>query len=366
MFVDIVSIEVRSGKGGNGAVSFRREKFVPKGGPDGGDGGKGGDVVFMANPHLTTLLDFRYNRHYRAENGQAGGKSNKTGRGGKNIVIKVPLGTLIKNEETGEIVADLTEAGQREVVARGGWGGRGNAAFKSPTNQSPRNAEEGRNWQELALTLELKLIADAGLVGFPNAGKSTLISTISAAKPKIADYPFTTLVPNIGMVRLDMEKNFALADIPGLIEGAHRGKGLGHQFLRHVERNRLLVFLLDLESEREPWDQYNTLIDELRNFSPELVNKPQIICLSKIDAIPPEFIQHAIDTAPESVDRSQILTISSVTQSGLEKLKWRMWDIIEALRAEENPEEEAEGDATEYIPPEYRDGDDGTAPPEDD
>ncbi len=341
MFVDYVSIYVRSGDGGKGHISFRREKFVPKGGPDGGNGGRGGDLIFRANPQLSTLLDFRYKRQYKAEHGSAGQRSTKTGKSGRNLTIQVPSGTLIKNAATGEVLADLTEDGQEVTVARGGRGGRGNAEFKSPTNQAPRFAEPGGSGEELNLVLELKLIADVGLVGFPNAGKSTLISSLSAAKPKIADYPFTTLVPNLGMVRVDAEKSFVMADIPGLIEGAHHGKGLGLQFLRHVERNRLLVFLLDLTSEMPPEEQYAVLVRELELFSAPLAAKARIICLSKADAIIDEQ-RREIDNLKLTNGEGTTLIISSVSGEGLTTLKLRIWDVLQRINAEE---EKAAGSA---------------------
>ena len=244
-FIDIANIEVKSGNGGKGHISFRREKFVAKGGPDGGNGGKGGDLIIKGDNHLSTLLDFKYSKVYEAENGVDGGKNLCTGRNGKDRIIKVPVGTLVKNTETGEVIADIIEAGQMEIIAKGGSGGKGNAEFKNSINQAPRYAQPGIPGVEMKITLELKLLADVGLVGFPNVGKSTLISVVSAAKPKIADYHFTTLVPNLGVVKIAESKSFVIADIPGLIEGASDGKGLGHQFLRHVERTKLLVFIND-------------------------------------------------------------------------------------------------------------------------
>ncbi|MBC8144588.1 MAG: GTPase ObgE, partial [bacterium] len=245
MFIDTAEIAVSAGSGGKGAVTFRREKYVPKGGPNGGDGGDGGDVLFTASAQLSTLMDFKYKREYAAENGHNGSGANRTGRNGESIELKVPVGTIIRDAATGDIIADLSTEGQTAIVAKHGIGGRGNAAFTTSTNQAPRNAEPGRPGDERRITLELKLLADVGLVGFPNAGKSTLISRMSAAKPKIADYPFTTLVPNLGIVYVGTGRSFVVADIPGLIEGASQGKGLGHQFLRHVERSGVLCFLVD-------------------------------------------------------------------------------------------------------------------------
>ena len=248
-FIDLVKIYIKAGDGGAGHISFRREKYVPKGGPDGGNGGKGGDIIFIANKNLNTLLDFKYKRKFIAESGQPGGKAKRTGRNGKDIIIQVPVGTVIKDAETGEILCDFTEDKQQQIIAFGGKGGLGNAEFSTPTNQAPKYAQPGLPGEERWIFLELKLLADVGIVGFPNAGKSTLISVLSSAKPKIADYPFTTLVPNLGMVFVDDSKSFVIADIPGLIEGASEGKGLGLEFLRHIERTNLLIFLIDSTSE---------------------------------------------------------------------------------------------------------------------
>lgn len=285
MFVDYAEIEVAAGNGGNGAVSFRREKYVPKGGPDGGDGGKGGDVFIRASDGLSTLLDFRYKKVYKAPNGERGGKNNRTGRGGDNIYIKLPVGTVVKNIGSDRILADLTSDGLEILLASGGKGGRGNTRFKSSTNQAPRTAEKGRPGEHLKVSLELKSIADVGLVGFPNAGKSTLLARLSAAHPKIADYPFTTRVPNLGIVPLKGYRSFVLADIPGLIEGAHLGKGMGTQFLRHIQRTRVIIFLIDITSHR-PTDQLDILKSEMVSFDPGLMEKPSITAFNKIDLIP--------------------------------------------------------------------------------
>ena len=280
-FIDIANIEVKSGNGGKGHISFRREKFVAKGGPDGGNGGKGGDLIIKGDNHLSTLLDFKYSKVYEAENGVDGGKNLCTGRNGKDRIIKVPVGTLVKNTETGEVIADIIEAGQMEIIAKGGSGGKGNAEFKNSINQAPRYAQPGIPGVEMKITLELKLLADVGLVGFPNVGKSTLISVVSAAKPKIADYHFTTLVPNLGVVKIAESKSFVIADIPGLIEGASDGKGLGHQFLRHVERTKLLVFILEAFSE-DIVSEYEVLKNELYKYNPDMEYKKRIICISII------------------------------------------------------------------------------------
>jgi len=285
-FVDQVSIQVKAGDGGNGAVAFRREKFIERGGPSGGDGGNGGSVVFEADPQLTTLLDYRYQQHHRARNGQHGMGSDCNGAASDDLVLRVPVGTLVKDEDTGELLADLGTPGQRVVVAQGGRGGLGNMNFASSTRQTPRFAQEGKPGVERKLVLELKLLADVGLLGFPNAGKSTLISRVSRARPKISDYPFTTLIPNLGVVPYKDRTSFVVADIPGLIEGAAEGAGLGHQFLRHVERTRVLVHLVDLAAPgegRAPLRDYEVLNAELARYSPELAAKPQIVAPSKMD-----------------------------------------------------------------------------------
>lgn len=286
MFVDQVKIHVKAGDGGKGCVSFRREKYVPKGGPDGGDGGDGGNIIIEGDNNLHTLIDLRYQQHYKAERGTGGKGSNKHGRNGRDCIIKVPLGTVIKNHETSDTLFDITKDHQRFFAAKGGKGGRGNTRFKSSTNQAPRFAEDGTEGEELWLDLELKLLADVGLVGKPNAGKSTLISKISSSKPKIAEYPFTTLIPNLGVVKLEDYRSFVVADIPGLIEGAHQGKGLGTQFLRHIERTKLLIHLIDATSKLdEIMKNFDMINKELRSFNKDLSEKPQIIVLNKIDLL---------------------------------------------------------------------------------
>jgi GTP-binding protein len=285
-FVDLVNIRIRSGKGGKGCIAFRREKYVPMGGPSGGDGGRGGDVVFRATTDMSTLLDFKYLDHHEAENGKMGLGSDKKGRDAETLVIPVPVGTLIINAETGELVADMTQDGQTAVVAQGGRGGKGNAHFKSSTHQAPRFAQPGEPGVEMRLTLELKLLADVGLVGLPNAGKSTMISVISAARPKIADYPFTTLVPNLGVVKPEDGRSFVVADIPGLIAGASDGAGLGIQFLRHIERTTVLAHLVDVSdmNESDPVADFKTLMAELEAYSPELAGRTMIVVGTKTDA----------------------------------------------------------------------------------
>jgi GTP-binding protein len=284
-FVDWVKVYVKAGDGGRGCISFRREKYVPKGGPDGGDGGRGGHIVFKASRDMTTLLDIKYQQQYRAENGHPGMGKEMHGKDGRDLVIKVPRGTVIKDAKTGEVLGDLTEDGQEFIAARGGRGGLGNTHFKSPTRQAPRYAQPGEPGEEKNLILELKLLADVGLIGLPNAGKSTLISAISSARPKIADYPFTTLVPVLGVVRYSEFKSFVIADIPGLIEGAHKGAGLGFQFLRHVERTSILLHLIDISetADGDPVDNFEKINEELRLYSPQLSEKPQVVAGTKLD-----------------------------------------------------------------------------------
>lgn len=323
-FIDSATIHVKAGDGGVGCVSFRREKFVPKGGPDGGDGGRGGDIILRANRQLNTLLDYQYKTKYKAPRGEHGLGSNKTGRSGSDIALEVPTGTLIRDLATGEIIKDMLEDGEEFVVAKGGRGGRGNGAFATSTNQAPREYELGVPGEEREIELELKLLADVGLVGFPNAGKSTLISVISAAKPKIADYPFTTLVPNLGIVRIDAGKSFVVADIPGLIEGAHIGKGLGIQFLRHIERTKVLVFLIEATSEN-PKADYKVLLNELKLFNKDLPKKPKIIALTKTDIVDKKTLE-SLKTL--SFGKVPAFPISSVSSVGIKKLVAEMWKAI--------------------------------------
>jgi len=290
MFIDYAVIEVTAGKGGDGAVAFRREKFVPKGGPAGGNGGRGGNIIIEAHHNLNTLLDFRYKKNYKANNGDMGGNSLKDGKGGNDVIIKVPLGTVIKDYESKKILLDMDENRINAVLVKGGKGGKGNSNFATSTNQTPRFAEKGKPGEYKKVILELKLIADVGLVGFPNSGKSTLISTITEARPKIADYPFTTLKPNLGIVRYKDYQSFTVADIPGIIEGAHEGKGLGHQFLRHIERTKIILFLIDITSE-DYEKKFETLYNELKNYSPKLIKKKMLIALSKSDLADDEKIK---------------------------------------------------------------------------
>ena len=331
-FVDYVTVTVRSGRGGAGSTHFRREKFEPRGGPDGGDGGAGGSVLLEGDANLYTLLDLRYNRHHFAASGEAGGGSGKSGKAGDDIVLRVPLGTIAKDSTTGETLAEIVEDGQRVVLVQGGRGGLGNTHFKSPTNQAPRYAQPGEDQEEREVTLELKLLADVGLVGFPNAGKSTLVSALSAAKPKIADYPFTTLEPNLGMVYLGDWRSFVVADIPGLIEGASEGRGLGHQFLKHVERNAVLLFCIAADAD-DPGGRYNTLLAELEAFSRDLAHKPRLVALTKMDLVGPDladaWVEEAMTGFPDDVD---VVPVSAVTQKGLDRLKERLWSFVERER----------------------------------
>jgi len=313
LFIDYAEISVVGGGGGRGCVSFRREKYVPKGGPDGGDGGDGGDVIIQVESHMTTLLDFRYKRHYKAENGEPGRGALKHGKRGKDESIKVPPGTIIRDLDTGKIIADLTKKGQMVEAARGGRGGRGNAHFKSPTLQSPRKAEPGIKGEQRRLSLELKLLADVGIVGQPNVGKSTLLSKLSSAKPKIANYPFTTLSPKLGIVKLDDHQSFVLADIPGLIEGAHQGKGLGIEFLKHIQRTKLLLYLLDATSEDIKGD-YQALLKEIELFDPLLSQRPKVVVLNKIDLLP------QVKRAKIGMSKTPVSYISALTSKGTKDL----------------------------------------------
>ncbi|MBN1154840.1 GTPase ObgE [candidate division KSB1 bacterium] len=324
MFIDQAKITVESGKGGNGCLSFRREKYVPKGGPDGGDGGKGGDVIFRVDTHLATLLDFRYKRKYKAGNGSHGQGAKKTGKNGADCIIRVPQGTIIKDADTGEILADLVDADQEVLVAKGGKGGRGNARYATPTNQAPRYFEYGGESQFFNLFLELKLIADVGLVGFPNAGKSTLLSKISAAHPKIADYPFTTLAPNLGIVKYKDDKTFVVADIPGIIEGAHVGKGLGIQFIKHIERTRVIVYLIEAISPDISGD-LNTLKNELKSYNPRLLKKKFFVMITKIDLLPGSTEK---DLKQLFKNKDEYCLISAMTGDGLETAKEMMWNFL--------------------------------------
>ena len=327
MFIDEAEIEVKAGDGGDGAVAFRREKYVPKGGPSGGNGGKGGDVIIQACRNLNTLLDFKYKRKYTAGNGAMGGSSLKDGKNGKDVLIKVPVGTIIKESESQKVLADLDKDGKFIVIAKGGRGGKGNSNFATPTNQAPRFAEKGKKGESKKIILELKLIADVGIVGFPNAGKSTLISVISAAKPKIADYPFTTLEPNLGIVYYKDYKSFTVADIPGLIEGAHEGKGLGLKFLKHIERTKILLFMIEVTSENIERD-YKILLNELKQYSKKLSERKKIIALSKIDLIERKNLKK-ISLKKFLNDNLPVIPISAVTNDGIAALLDKLWELLE-------------------------------------
>jgi len=326
MFIDRVIVRVDAGTGGSGASSFRREKFVPLGGPDGGDGGRGGDVLIRADRNLTTLLDFTYRDHWKAERGEHGSGSNRTGRSGDDIVLPVPPGTIVRDAGSGEQLGEVLEDGDTITVAKGGRGGRGNAKFASATHQAPREWEPGDEGEQRTLELELKLIADVGLVGQPNAGKSTLLSVISAARPKIADYPFTTLSPNLGVVALPGHRTFVVADIPGIIEGAHEGKGLGFQFLRHIERTRVLAFLIPIDA--MDWQaEYDQLRREVREYSPALADKPHCVVFTKLDLLGEDY------TPPiEAPGSFGSYAISAAGRAGLETLVQAWWTQLLALR----------------------------------
>lgn len=320
MFIDFTEVSLFAGNGGKGAVSFRREKYIPLGGPDGGDGGRGGHVIFKADSNLRTLQDVRYNRKYRAENGFSGGSSRKTGRSGKDKIIIVPVGTLIKDKLSKSIIGDLTQSGENVIVCNGGRGGKGNIRFKSSTNQAPRKAQPGESGESGVYEIELKILADVGLVGMPNAGKSTLLSHLSAAKPKIADYPFTTLEPNLGIVKYGEYNSFVMADIPGLIEGASKGKGLGIQFLKHIERNKVLLYLID-STDNHPYKTFKTLEKEVLDFNPDLIIKPNLICRTKSDI--------ECDLSEEWDNfKDKVNVISSVSGQGLNEIISKLSKMI--------------------------------------
>lgn len=323
-FVDYVKIWFASGKGGAGSAHLRRAKYVPKGGPDGGDGGRGGHVILRANPQLWTLLHLKYQKHIKAEAGENGSSNNCTGLQGKDVIVEVPLGTVVKDPETGSILAELTEPGQEYIVMQGGRGGLGNTHFKSATHQTPRYAQPGEPGMEGWRILELKILADVGLVGFPNAGKSTLLATMTAAKPEIADYPFTTLVPNLGMVAYRDFRSFVMADIPGIIEGAAEGRGLGHRFLRHIERNSVLLFMIPATSESIS-KEYKILLKELQQYNPELLDKKRLLAITKCDLLDEEGLKNLYRRVPKNID---YVPISSVAHMNLDVLKDKLWKLI--------------------------------------
>jgi GTPase len=322
-FVDYVKIHCKSGHGGAGSAHFRREKFVPKGGPDGGDGGRGGHIILEGNQHKWTLLHLKYSKHVMAGNGESGGAQKSTGADGEDVILEVPLGTIVKDAETGEFILEITEHGERKTLMKGGRGGLGNDHFKSATLQAPRFAQPGEEGEEGWRILELKILADIGLVGFPSAGKSTLLSVVSAAKPKIGDYPFTTLTPNLGIVSYREDKSFVMADIPGIIEGAHEGKGLGLRFLRHIERNPMLLFMVPADSTNH-MREYNILLSELEKYNPELLDKPRYLAISKSDMLDEE-LRKEISSELEGIPH---LFFSSITGYNLQQLKDKIWQIL--------------------------------------
>ena len=326
-FVDYVKLTVMSGRGGKGSTHLRREKFVPKGGPDGGDGGKGGDIIVVGNRNLWTLQSFRFKKHFKAGNGGDGGGSRKSGFNGKNIKVDVPLGTVIKDTSTEEVLFEINEENKETIILKGGKGGLGNAHFKTPTNQTPRYSQSGLPGDELNITLELKLLADVGLVGYPNAGKSTLLSVLSEAKPKIADYEFTTLKPNLGIVSMSDYRSFVMADIPGIIEGASEGRGLGHYFLRHIERNSILLYVIPVDSNNLKKD-FDILKGELIKYNPELIDKDFIICFSKCDLMDEELLQELKIIIKKEFKSIPNIIVSSVSSIGILDLKEKLWKTL--------------------------------------
>lgn len=332
-FVDYAMVYVASGKGGAGSRSLRREKYVPKGGPDGGDGGRGGHVIVKANKNLWTLFHLKFKKHFRGGTGHSGGKQTSTGADGEDVYIEVPLGTVVRDKETNEILFELVEDGEERIIVKGGRGGLGNAHFKSATNQTPRYAQPGEDGEEGSIILELKILADVGLVGFPNAGKSTLLSVVTAATPKIADYEFTTLKPNLGVVEYRDFKTFVMADIPGIIEGAAEGRGIGHRFLRHIERNSILLFLIPADAD-DIREQYDILVDELRRYNPELLDKDRLVAISKTDMLDEELKMEMKALLDNQFNGIDYLFISAVAHQGLTELKDKLWALL-------NPKTEA-------------------------
>jgi GTP-binding protein len=326
-FVDYVKMHLTSGKGGQGSAHLRREKYIPKGGPDGGDGGRGGHVILRANSNLWTLYHLKFKRHYKAGHGGAGSKQTSTGADGEDVIIEVPLGTVVRDSENQNILLEITEKGQEFIIAAGGKGGLGNDHFKSSTNQTPRYAQPGLDGVEVNITLELKVLADVGLVGFPNAGKSTLLSVVTAAKPKIANYEFTTLKPNLGIVEYRDHQTFVMADIPGIIEGAAEGKGLGHYFLRHIERNSTLLFLIPADAD-DIKKQYDVLLDELRRYNPEMLDKDRLIAISKCDMLDDELQAEMKQELDRDFKEIPYMFFSAVAQKGLMELKDRLWEML--------------------------------------
>ena len=331
-FVDYVSLNVRSGNGGKGSSHLRREKFIAKGGPDGGDGGKGGDIIFKGDVNIWTLYKFKYKKHFKAGHGGDGGRNKRSGRKGEDLIIKVPLGTTIIEKKTNKFVTEITEDKEEFVLLSGGLGGRGNTYFKSSTNRTPRHSQKGISGEEMIITLELKVLADVGLVGFPNAGKSTLLASITSAKPKIGNYEFTTLKPNLGIVEYKDFKTFVVADIPGIIEGASSGKGLGHYFLRHVERNSILLFLIS--AEQDVYKRFLILREELLKFNPELLDKRFIVAISKIDLIETSKRKLFLNKVNKDFKSNSVLALSSATNLGLNTLKDKLWKVLNSDKIE--------------------------------
>ena len=345
MFVDYTKIIIKSGDGGNGAITFRREKYIPSGGPDGGDGGKGGDIYFEVDPDSNTLIDFRYHKKYKAQNGENGSGSNCTGKSGEDLIIKVPIGTVVKEASTGKVIADLSEKGQKELILPGGRGGKGNSHFATSTRQAPHFSQSGEKGIEVEVILELKLLADVGLIGYPNVGKSTILSVVTAATPKIADYHFTTINPNLGVVKTDYGDSFVLADIPGIIEGASEGVGLGIQFLRHIERTRLLLHVIDVSGSegRNPVDDFYKINEELSKYSKQLSKWKQIIVANKIDAMQDSSLYQTLENLAKEKGL-EIFKISAVTGQGLKELFQRVSEVLKTL-----PKEELEGSSEKVI-----------------
>lgn len=325
-FVDYVKVQVTSGNGGKGSVHLHREKYITKGGPDGGDGGRGGHVIVQGNSNLWTLVTFRFKKHFKAGHGAHGSKNRSSGADGEDVYLEVPLGTVVRDTESNETLFEITEHGEEKIVAQGGMGGRGNWHFKTSTNQTPRYAQPGISGEEHQITLELKVLADVGLVGFPNAGKSTLLSVVTSAKPKIADYEFTTLKPNLGIVEYRDYQSFVMADIPGIIEGAAEGKGLGHYFLRHIERNATLLFLIPADS-NDIGKEYRILLDELRRYNPEMLDKQRILAISKSDMLDDELMAEMKQELDKELDIAYLF-ISSVAQKGIQELKDSLWKLL--------------------------------------
>lgn len=344
MFYDYAKVNVKAGDGGNGIVAFRREKYVPKGGPAGGDGGKGGSIILRADEGLRTLIDFRYQTHYKGKRGDHGSGAKQHGRSADDIVLRVPVGTVVRDADTKKLLGDLRHHGQEIVVAQGGRGGRGNARFVSSTHRAPAFAENGEKGEERWITLELKLLADVGLVGFPNVGKSTIVSRVSAAKPKIANYHFTTLEPNLGMVRVDAGRSFVIADVPGLVEGAAEGAGLGHRFLRHVERTRVLVHVVDLSGSegRDPLEDLAVIRGELERYAPQLNEKPMVIVANKVDLMSDDDRDAALARLSEAYPEVRIFPMSAATDSDLNELVYHLADILDAIGPVEYAEEDFE------------------------